>query len=344
MEIPRFVVSDWNAVQELKDHGVAATDEEASLLAFNAGVDMNMTDGLYNRCLEKALREGRVDIKAIDASVERILRAKYALGLFEDPYRFLDSKRERTEVRSNSAMTLARKVAASSMVLLKNSQSTLPLSKHTNRIALIGPLANNRSEVMGSWKARGEDKDVVTVLEGIKNKLGSGVAINYVQGCDFLDPSTQEFSKAFEAAKQSDVVVAVVGEKALMSGESRSRAVLRLPGQQESLLDTLQKAGKPLVVVLMNGRPLCLEKVDKQADALLEAWFPGTQCGNAVADILFGDAVPAGKLTTSFPLSEGQIPNYYNYKRSGRPGDMPHSSTVRHIDVPNRNLYPSVMA
>jgi beta-glucosidase len=237
-------------------------------------------------------------------------------------------------------MTLARKVAASSMVLLKNSQSTLPLSKHTNRIALIGPLVNNRSEVMGSWKARGEDKDVVTVLEGIKNKLGSGVAINYVQGCDFLDPSTQEFSKAFEAAKQSDVVIAVVGEKALMSGESRSRAVLRLPGQQEALLDTLQKAGKPLVVVLMNGRPLCLEKVDKQADALLEAWFPGTQCGNAVADILFGDAVPAGKLTTSFPLSEGQIPNYYNYKRSGRPGDMPHSSTVRHIDVPNRNLYP----
>lgn len=335
-----FVVSDWNAVQELKDHGVAATDEEASLLAFNAGVDMNMTDGLYNRCLEKALREGRVDIKAIDASVERILRAKYALGLFEDPYRFLDSKRELTEVLSNSAMTLARKVAASSMVLLKNSQSTLPLSKHINRIALIGPLVNNRSEVMGSWKARGEDKDVVTVLEGIKNKLGSGVAINYVQGCDFLDPSTQEFSKAFEAAKQSDVVIAVVGEKALMSGESRSRAVLRLPGQQEALLDTLQKAGKPLVVVLMNGRPLCLEKVDKQADALLEAWFPGTQCGNAVADIIFGDAVPAGKLTTSFPLSEGQIPNYYNYKRSGRPGDMPYSSTVRHIDVPNRNLYP----
>ena len=135
-------------------------------------------------------------------------------------------------------------------------------------------------------------------------------------------------------------MIAVVGEKALMSGESRSRAVLRLPGQQEALLDTLQKAGKPLVVVLMNGRPLCLEKVDKQADALLEAWFPGTQCGNAVADILFGDAVPAGKLTTSFPLSEGQIPNYYNYKRSGRPGDMPYSSTVRHIDVPNRNLYP----
>ena len=335
-----FVVSDWNAVQELKAHGVAETDEDAAMAAFNAGVDMNMTDGLYNRCLEKLVRENCIDMNEIDASVERILRAKYALGLFEDPYRFLDNQRESREVRSASAMALARKAAASSMVLLKNANALLPLSKQTKRIALVGPLANNRAEVMGSWKARGEDKDVVTMLEGIKNKLGSGTEVNYVQGCDFLDPSTSEFSAALEAAKQSDVVIAVVGEKALMSGESRSRAVLRLPGKQEALLDTLRKAGKPLVVVLMNGRPLCLESVDKQADAMLEAWFPGTQCGNAVADVLFGDIVPAAKLTASFPLTEGQIPNNYNYKRSGRPGDMPYSSTVRHIDVPNRNLYP----
>ena len=335
-----FVVSDWNAVQELKAHGVAETDADAALMAFDAGVDMNMTDGLYNRCLEEAVREGKLDMQAIDISVERILRAKYALGLFDDPYRFLDVKRERREIRSEAVTNLARKAAASSMVLLKNDHATLPLSKQTKRIALIGPLANNRSEVMGSWKARGEEGDVVTVLDGIKKKLGNNVTVTYVQGCDFLDSSTREFSAAFEAAKQSDVVIAVVGEKALMSGESRSRAVLRLPGQQEALLDTLQKAGKPFVVVLMNGRPLCLEKVDKQANALLEAWFPGTQCGNAVADILFGDAVPSAKLTVSFPLTEGQIPNNYNYKRSGRPGDMPHSSTVRHIDVPNRNLYP----
>ena len=335
-----FVVSDWNAVQELKAHGVAETDEDAAMAAFNAGVDMNMTDGLYNRCLEKLVHENCIDMNEIDTSVERILRAKYALGLFEDPYRFLDNQRESREVRSASAMALARKAAASSMVLLKNANALLPLSKQTKRIALVGPLANNRAEVMGSWKARGEDKDVVTVLEGIKNKLGSGTEVNYVQGCDFLDPSTSEFSAALEAAKQSDVVIAVVGEKALMSGESRSRAVLRLPGKQEALLDTLRKAGKPLVVVLMNGRPLCLESVDKQADAMLETWFPGTQCGNAVADVLFGDIVPAAKLTASFPLTEGQIPNNYNYKRSGRPGDMPYSSTVRHIDVPNRNLYP----
>ena len=335
-----FVVSDWNAVQELKAHGVAETDADAALMAFDAGVDMNMTDGLYNRCLEEAVREGKLDMQAIDTSVERILRAKYALGLFDDPYRFLDVKRERREIRSEAVTNLARKAATSSMVLLKNDHATLPLSKQTKRIALIGPLANNRAEVMGSWKARGEESDVVTVLDGIKKKLGNNVAVTYVRGCDFLDSSTREFSAAFEAARQSDVVIAVVGEKALMSGESRSRAILRLPGQQEALLDTLQKAGKPLVVVLMNGRPLCLEKVDKQANVLLEAWFPGTQCGNAVADILFGDAVPSAKLTASFPLTEGQIPNNYNYKRSGRPGDMPHSSTVRHIDVPNRNLYP----
>ena len=335
-----FVVSDWNAVQELKAHGVAETDKDAALMAFRAGVDMDMTDGLYNRCLEEAVREGQLDVHAIDVAVERILRAKYVLGLFDDPYRFLDLKRERREVRSESVTALARKAATASMVLLKNANATLPLSKQTKRIALVGPLANNRSEVMGSWKARGEEKDVVTVMDGIKNKLGKDVVLNYVQGCDFLEPSTHEFSAAFEAAKHSDVVIAVVGEKALMSGESRSRAVLRLPGKQQALLDTLRKAGKPLVVVLMNGRPLCLEKVDKQSDALLEAWFPGTQCGNAVADILFGDAVPSAKLTTSFPLTEGQIPNYYNYKRSGRPGDMPHSSTVRHIDVPNKNLYP----
>ncbi len=335
-----FVVSDWNAVQELKVHGVAETDKDAALMAFRAGVDMDMTDGLYNRCLEEAVREGQLDVQGIDTAVERILRAKYVLGLFDDPYRFLDLKRERREVRSESVTALARKAATASMVLLKNANATLPLSKQTRRIALVGPLANNRSEVMGSWKARGEENDVVTVLDGIKNKLGKDVVLNYVQGCDFLDPSTNGFSAAFEAAKHSDVVIAVVGEKALMSGESRSRAVLRLPGKQQALLDTLHKAGKPLVVVLMNGRPLCLEKVDKQSDALLEAWFPGTQCGNAVADILFGDAIPSAKLTTSFPLTEGQIPNYYNYKRSGRPGDMPHSSTVRHIDVPNKNLYP----
>ena len=335
-----FVVSDWNAVQELKAHGVAETDEDAALLALKAGVDMNMTDGLYNRCLVTAVREKHLSVSDIDTAVERILRAKYALGLFDDPYRFLDVARERREVRSSRLDSLARKAAALSMVLLKNNVAVLPLSKQIRRIALVGPLANNQDEVMGSWNARGNARDVVTVKEGLRQKLGNEVVIDYIQGCDFTDPSKREFSAAFNAAQQSDVVIAVLGEKALMSGESRSRAMLRLPGQQEALLDTLHKAGKPLVVVLMNGRPLCLQKVDTLADALLEAWFPGTQTGHAVADILFGDVVPAGKLTTSFPLTEGQIPNYYNYKRSGRPGDMPYSSTVRHIDVPNHNLYP----
>ncbi|MFC2711097.1 beta-glucosidase BglX [Hoylesella oralis] len=335
-----FVVSDWNAVVQLKTQGVVEDDKGASILALNAGVDMDMTDGLYNAYIPDAVNEGLVAMSTIDASVERILRIKYRLGLFDDPYRFLDAKREKREVCSPKLMNLAREAASNSMVLLKNERGILPLSKQIHSIALIGPLADNRSEVLGSWKARGEDNDVVTVFQGLKNKLGNGVTIRYVRGCDFLDKRENEFSEAWRAASESDVVIAVVGEKALMSGESRSRAFLSLPCVQEKLIDILRSVGKPIVVVLMNGRPMTLSHVDNNVDALLEAWFPGTQCGNAVADILFGDVNPSAKLTTSFPYAEGQIPNFYNYKRSGRPGDMEHSSTVRHIDLKNRNLYP----
>ncbi|ETD17564.1 hypothetical protein HMPREF1199_01815 [Hoylesella oralis CC98A] len=335
-----FIVSDWNAVMQLKTQGVVEDDKGASILALNAGVDMDMTDGLYNAYIPDAVNEGLVAMSTIDASVERILRIKYRLGLFDDPYRFLDTKREKREVCSPKLMNLARKAASNSMVLLKNEHGILPLSKQIHSIALIGPLADNRSEVLGSWKARGEDDDVVTVFQGLKNKLGNGVIIRYVRGCDFLDKRKNEFSEAWEAASESDVIITVVGEKALMSGESRSRAFLSLPGVQEELIDTLRTVGKPIVAVLMNGRPMTLSHVDNNVDALLEAWFPGTQCGNAVADILFGDVNPSAKLTTSFPYAEGQIPNFYNYKRSGRPGDMEYSSTVRYIDLKNKNLYP----
>ena len=237
-------------------------------------------------------------------------------------------------------MALAREAATKSMVLLKNEGGVLPLSKQVRQIAVIGPLADNQAEVLGSWKARGEDADVVTVVKGLRNKLGTNAHVEYVRGCDFLDTKNNEFAKARQAAANADVVIAVVGEKALMSGESRSRAFLSLPGLQQQLIDTLKSTGKPLVTVLMNGRPLTLARVAEQSDALLEAWFPGTQCGNAVADVLFGDVNPSGKLTVSFPYAEGQIPNYYNYRRSGRPGDMEQTSTVRHIDLKNRNLYP----
>ena len=335
-----FVVSDWNAVRQLKTQGVTADDAGAAVMALRAGLDMDMTDGLYNAHIAQALKEGRIDMAVIDASVQRVLRAKFRLGLFDDPYRFLDEKREKATVKSKALMDLARDAARRSMVLLKNADHVLPLDRSLRKIALIGPLANDQNELMGSWKARGEKEDVVTVLEGLKDKFGGATEIVYVRGCDWSKPDKRGFSEAVRAARAADIVIAVMGEKALFSGESRSRAYLNLPGVQEELLAELKATGKPVVTVLMNGRPLVLPKVEAHSDAILEAWFPGTQAGHAVADVLVGDYNPSGKLTASFPYAEGQIPNYYNYKRSGRPGDMEHSSTVRHIDLKNANLYP----
>lgn len=334
-----FVVSDWNAVIQLKTQGVTEDDAGAAIMALNAGLDMDMTDGLYNAHIEEAVKQGKVSMATVDESVRRILSVKFKLGLFEDPYRFLDEKREKETVKSKELMDLALEASHKSMVLLKNDKNILPLSKSIRRIALIGPLANDQNELMGSWKARGEKEDVITVLQGLKEKLGANTVIDYVRGCDWSKPDKSEFDKAVAAARQADVVIAVMGEKALFSGESRSRAYLNLPGVQEDLLEALKTAGKPIVSVLMNGRPLALPRVSKTVDAILEAWFLGTRSGHAVADVLFGDYNPSGKLTASFPYAEGQIPNHYNYKRSGRPGDMEHSSTVRHIDLKNANFY-----
>lgn len=335
-----FTVSDWNAVKELIAHGVAEDDKSAAIIAFNAGVDMNMTDGLYNKYLEQAVKEKQIDTKMIDESVKRILQIKYRLGLFENPFRFFDEKREKKEIKKPEFIETARDIAKKSIVLLKNENKTLPISKKVKKIALIGPLANNKSELLGSWKARGEEEDVVSLYEGIKNKLGNKAEINYVQGCDFLSTNEDGFAQAIKLASESDIVIVAVGEKALMSGESRSRASLSLPGVQEKLIQELIATSKPVVVVLMNGRPLAIPKIDEKASAILETWFLGIQSGNAIADVLFGDYNPSAKLTMSFPRSEGQIPNYYNYKRSGRPGDMEKTSTTRHIDLPNANLYP----
>ncbi len=335
-----FVVSDWNGVVQLKTQAVVKDEREAAALALNAGLDMDMTDGLYNAYLAKAVEEGSVSMKTIDTAVKRVLSVKYRLGLFDNPYRFFDEKREKKETKNARQMAIAKEAALKSIVLLKNDNKILPLSKTIRKIALIGPLADNQAEVMGSWKARGQAEDVVTVYRGLKNKLGDDAEIMYVRGCDFLEKGRREFVEAVKAAEKSDIVIAVVGEKALMSGESRSRAYLDLPGVQQELLDTLKTVGKPMVTVLMNGRPMVLSDVAAASDAILETWFLGTQAGNAIADVLVGDYNPSAKLTTSFPQAEGQIPNYYNYKRSGRPGNMETASTVRHIDLRNENLYP----
>ena len=333
-----IVVSDWNAVKQLTTQGVVEDEAGAAVKALLAGLDMDMTDGVYNAHLEQAVVEGRVPMTAIDTAVRRVLGIKYRLGLFDDPYRFCDAKREKTVTGSNEIKALARQAACRTVVLLKNDHQ-LPLSTGIRRIALVGPLADNRAEMLGSWKARGEEKEVVSVRQGLQEALGD-VTISYAQGCDIDGHCTDGFAEAMQTARESELTIAVVGEKALMSGESRSRAHLGLPGVQELLIDSLKATGRPLVVLLMNGRPLTLEHVSRQADALVECWFLGTQAGHAVADVLTGRYNPSGKLTTSFPCTEGQIPNYYNYKRSGRPGDMEYASTVRHIDQHNANLYP----
>ncbi len=335
-----FVVSDWNGVVQLKTQAVVEDEKGAAALALNAGIDMDMTDGLYNAHLAKAVEEGSVSVSTIDAAVKRILSIKYKLGLFDNPYRFFDEGREKKEAKNAQQMAIAKEAALKSAVLLKNENKILPLSRSIRNIALVGPLADNQAEVMGSWKARGQAEDVVSVYQGLKNKLGDKVKITHVRGCDFSDTSRKGFAEAVKAAERSDIVIAVMGEKALMSGESRSRAYLGLPGVQQELLDTLKSTGKPVVTILMNGRPLVLSKAAPVSDAILETWFLGTQAGNAIADILAGDYNPSGKLTTSFPQAEGQIPNHYNYKRSGRPGNMERASTVRHIDLRNENLYP----
>lgn len=334
-----FVVSDWKSVEQLVAQGVARDGRDAARIAFNAGVDMDMIDGLYNRHLGDLVADGEVDEAAIDEAVGRILRVKYSLGLFEDPYKFLDAERERRTLRSPEIVAAALDMARRSIVLLEN-DGTLPLRDTLSSIALIGPLADDRHEINGSWRCRALDTDAVTIREGLAARLGKGVALNYARGCGFDGEDRSGFAEALAAARKSDVVIVAVGEKALFSGESRSRAGLDLPGVQEELVMALAETGKPVVVVLLNGRPLTIGRFARKVSAVVEAWFPGTTTGTAVAGILFGDYNPSARLAVSFPRSVGQIPCHYDYKRSGRPGDMPYSSTVRHIDLPNAPLYP----
>lgn len=334
-----FVVSDWKSVEQLVAQGVAEDGRAAARIAFNAGVDMDMIDGLYNRYLGELVAAGQVDEKSIDEAVTRILRVKYSLGLFDDPYKYLDAERERTTLHAPKIVDAALDMARRSIVLLENN-GILPLADTLRSIALIGPLADDRHEINGSWRCRALDADAVTIREGLTARLGKGGVVNYARGCGFDDTDRTGFAAAVEAARKSDAVVVAVGEKALFSGESRSRASLDLPGVQEELVMALIATGKPVVVVLLNGRPLTIGRIAEKAAAVVEAWFPGTTTGTAVAEILFGDYNPSARLAVSFPRSVGQIPCYYNYKRSGRPGDMPFSSTVRHIDLPNAPLYP----
>lgn len=332
-----FVVSDYTSVQELMQHGVAANEAEAASEALNAGVDMEMVSRLYNKHAAELIKERRLSRQTIDESVRRILRIKFRLGLFEKPY--ADPARESAAMFSSANVAAAREIAARSLVLLKNDQNVLPLAKTVRSIALIGPLADSKPEMLGSWTGDGRPDDAVTLLQGLKTKVPQA-KINYAKGCDINSDKGEGFAEAVRAAKESDVVVIAVGEAADMSGEAASRSSLDLPGRQLDLVKAVHATGKPIVVVLMNGRPLTINWLAENTPAILETWFAGTEAGNAIADVLFGDVNPSGKLPVTFPRSVGQVPLYYNHKNTGRPPDRNNKYTSKYLDVDWKPLFP----
>jgi beta-glucosidase len=331
-----FVVSDYTSVEELIKHGVAADGAEAAQEALRSGVDMEMVSRLYNQHGADLLKQRRLTAPTIDEAVRRILRIKFRLGLFDKPY--ADEARERAVIFSPANVAAAREIAARSMVLLKNEKNVLPLAKSIRSIALIGPLADSQKDMIGSWTGDGKAEDAVTLLQGLKSKLPQA-KINYAKGCDIGCETAEGFEDAVRAASESDVVILAVGESAEMSGEAASRSSLDLPGRQLDLVKVVQGTGKPTVVVLMNGRPLTINWIAENTPAILETWFAGTQAGNAIVDVLFGDVNPGGKLPVTFPRAVGQIPLYYNYLNTGRPPDTNNKYTSKYLDVPWSPLY-----
>ncbi|OQX94941.1 glycosyl hydrolase [candidate division KSB1 bacterium 4572_119] len=330
-----FVVSDWTSILELLSHGIAGTPEEAGIKALKAGVDMDMMSFIYVDRLINLVKKGELSEKLIDEAVRRVLRIKYYLGLFDHPY--MDETLKKEILLNKEHLELARDVARKSIVLLKNENQLLPLKKEIKRLAVIGPLADSKSDMLGTWHCQGRSEEVTTVLKAIQSKLPK-VKIKYVKGCAIQDNSKKEFDKAVRETKKADATVLVVGEAEFMSGEAASRTELALPGVQLALVKELIKTGKPVIVVLMNGRPLTIPWIADNASAILEAWFLGTQSGPAIADVLFGDFNPSAKLAISFPRNVGQIPIYYNHKNTGRPPGE-EKFTSKYLDAPVTPLY-----
>lgn len=341
-----FVVSDYTSIMEMVAHGIAADTASASALALEAGVDMDMQAGFYQAALPKLVKQGVIKESLIDAAVRNILRKKFELGLFVDPYRYSDEAREKATVMKSEFLAAARDIARKSIVLLKNASlpgqenQLLPLSKSVKKIAVIGPLANAKKEMIGSWSAAGDWAKSITLLEGIKSKVSPGTQVLYAKGSNINDDSTKYFSEAIRLATQADVVVLAVGEAAGMTGEAASRSSLDLPGVQQKLVEEIYKTGKPTIVVLMNGRPLTINWIDQHIPSILETWFLGTEAGYAIADVLFGDYNPSGKITMTFPQSVGQVPIFYNGKNTGRPRDPNNKYTSKYLDISNEPLYP----
>ena len=355
-----FVVTDYAAINEMTDHGMGDLRTDARL-ALHAGVDMDMVGECFLNYLPDLVAQHEISEDQINLACRRILEAKYKLGLFTDPYHGCTDDRARTEILTPENLQAAREFAEQSFVLLKNDHQLLPLKK-SGAIALIGPLADDQQNLLGSWRAAGDWRRAVSVQTGISNVAGSAVTILHAQGANLVDDPAllttlnafgldlpvdkrsprEMLVEAVSAANAADTVVAVLGEPCGMTGEAASRSHLGLPENQEALLQALVATGKPIVLVLMNGRPLTLTWEAEHCGAILETWYGGTEAGNAIADVLFGDYNPSGKLTTTFPRNVGQIPIYYNHKNTGRPyaGDPNSKYVSRYLDASNDPLYP----
>ena len=351
-----FIVSDWGSLREMMDHGYAKDRKHAGELALNGGSDMDMESTIYVEELSNLVKEGKVNIDQIDDAVRRILLVKFELGLFDDPYKYCDLVREKKITGSQEIIDGALEMAKKSIVLLKNKNNLLPLKKNGQKIALIGPLAADKNSPLGNWRVAADNNTAVSVLEGLSNYGGNEII--HSQGVRLVNKIPEGFheevqlnltdktgiSEAKEIAEKADVVIMVLGEYGFQSGEGRSRANIDLPGFQQELLEEIHQVNSNIVLVLMNGRPLTLNWPSKNIPAILETWHLGTQSGNAISQVIYGDYNPSGKLPMSFPRSVGQMPLYYNHKSTGRPGaDGEDAGSVfwsHYQDEKNTALYP----
>ncbi len=358
-----FIVTDYNAINEMVAHGVGDSLSVAAL-ALKAGTDMDMQANSYASHLKELLESGDITMNDIDTACRRVLEAKYKLGLFDDPYKYVDENRAEKDQFLPEHLATARQIAAASMVLLKNDDNVLPLKKQ-GKIAVVGPLANDRGNLLGAWVMKRDKEHMASLVEGIKSVAGNSVEVVSAKGSDITDEpqllsnlkspfaiamgesleeenrtAEEMINEALQVSADADVIIAALGESSAMSGEASSRSDISLPETQRNLLKALIGTGKPVVVVLFNGRPLTLEWENENASAILEAWHPGTASGYAVADVLFGDVNPSGRLTMTFPRSVGQIPIYYNAKPTGRPIEAWNKFTSKYLDQQNTPLYP----
>lgn len=338
-----FVVSDWASISEMVNHGFAQNEKHAAELALNAGLDMDMQGSVFSNHLKKLLEEEKISEKQLNESVKRILRIKYRLGLFANPYLRLNADREKEITFSKELMEHALVSARKSIVLLKNDafkgQKLLPINKSVKRIALIGPLGNNQIDLLGCWNAQGDASKVITILDGLKKKFPNS-SIEFCRGAYFVGNDKSGFEEAKRAVLKADITICAVGESIEQSGEAASRSDIGLPGVQQELMEELVKTGKPIIAYVMAGRPLTIEWLSNNVSAILFSGQLGTRAGDAIADIISGDYNPSGKLVMSFPRNTGQIPIFYSHKNTGRPFNANDSYTSRYLDVTNEPLYP----